>query len=173
MSEFPLRTIQTIGLTIAGITSGASLGISVILTPRILESPTPLLLKQWKNMYDQCKLLVPGGAVLAGTTSFLLSYHMHSNASKFTPDLWKPYLISGILAISILPYTVAVIMPTNTKLMKKSDETKSLGVADQVVEVGLGGETAHALVDHWATLNLGRSALLIASTLLSAWTALA
>jgi len=40
------------------------------------------------------------------------------------------------------------------------------------VEVGLGEETAHKLVDWWGVLNLGRAAMLVASGVVGVWTTL-
>jgi hypothetical protein len=82
------------------------------------------------------------------------------------------YLVSGLLSVGIVPYTLVVVMPTNNKLFKKADETKTLGKGDEVVEVGLGEETAHKLVDWWGVLNLGRGVMLAASGVLGTWLAL-
>lgn len=72
-----------------------------------------------------------------------------------------------------MPYTFIVIRPTNTKLLRKADETRSLGKMEEVMEVGVGkDENAHALVDWWGVLNLGRGALVVASGILGIWTAL-
>jgi len=63
------------------------------------------------------------------------------------------------------------MLPTNRKLFEKAYETKTLGVKDEVVDVGLGDQTAHALVDRWGVMNLGRAGLLILGSLVGAWTA--
>jgi hypothetical protein len=62
--------------------------------------------------------------------------------------------------------------PTNRKLIAKAEETSSLAITDEVVEVGLGGETAHKLVDDWATLNMGRSIMLGLAAVIGTWNAL-
>jgi len=69
-----------------------------------------------------------------------------------------------------VPYTLTAMFSTNRKLLEKVEETKTLGVKDEVVEVGLGGETAHALVDKWGLLNLGRGFMMLASGAIGAWT---
>ena len=61
---------------------------------------------------------------------------------------------------------------TNNKLLNKAEETSALKAEDKIVEVGLGGETAHQLVDNWATLNLGRSVMLAMAAMLSTWATL-
>jgi len=40
-------------------------------------------------------------------------------------------------------------MPTNNKLEAKEEETRMLEKTDEVVEIGLAGETAKVLVDRW------------------------
>lgn len=73
--------------------------------------------------------------------------------------------------MGIIPYTLAVMVDTNKKLLAKVEETKTLGIKDEVVEVGLGNETAHKLVDSWGMLNLGRAVLLAVSSGVGVWTA--
>jgi hypothetical protein len=86
---------------------------------------------------------------------------------------WHLYLASGLLAVGIVPYTQLVIAPTNRKLLAKAEETSTLAVEDTVVEIGLGGETAHKLVDDWATLNVGSSILLGLAAVIGTWNILA
>lgn len=68
----------------------------------------------------------------------------------------------------IVPYTFAFIVPTNKKLIAKEKETRELSVTDTVSEPD--GETAHALVDKWGMLNLGRSFLLGTGAFIGAYT---
>lgn len=71
-----------------------------------------------------------------------------------------------------MPYTLTVMGSTNKKLLDKAEETSSLKAEEKIVEVGLGGESAHQLVDKWATLNLGRVIMLATAAALSTWTTL-
>lgn len=73
---------------------------------------------------------------------------------------------------AIVPYTFVFMRGVNGKLIKKAEETATLGVKDKIVEVGLGGETAHALVDWWGMLNLGRGVMLGVAGVLGVWTVL-
>lgn len=99
-----------------------------------------------------------------------LSYYTHQ--SPLLSHKWKPYALAGASALGIVPWTLGVMYPTINKLLKKAEETAALANTDEVVEVGLGGETAHALVDKWGVLNLGRAALLTFAAALGTWTAL-
>ena len=82
------------------------------------------------------------------------------------------YLVAGLLAVGIVPYTVVFMQSTNRKLIERNEEMGALGAEDTVVEVGLGNESAHALVDWWGVLNLGRGAMLSVAGILGVWTAL-
>jgi hypothetical protein len=173
-TPLPIRLAQTLGITTSLIFGGVIASLSIFVLPRILESPTPLLVKQWSRMYEAGKAAGRPAGVIAALSFFYLSYHHHtSSTSAFVnnTNAWG-YLTAGLLSIGIVPYTILVIMPTNNKLMKKADETKSLEEEDQVVEVGLREETAHQLADYWGVLNLGRGAMLTASGVLALWLAL-
>ena len=168
-NQLPLRIAQTLGITTSAVVAGFVSSASFALVPRMLESPTPLLLKQWGNAYAAGKKNVPPFAALSSACYFYLAYTLPSDAQK--AKLYG-YLAAGALTIGIIPYTLLVMLPTNKKLLEKVDETKALTVKDEVVEVGLGNETAHKLVDSWGMLNLGRAVLLTAGSLVGAWTAL-
>lgn len=73
----------------------------------------------------------------------------------------------------IAPYTILLMTATNNKLLAKEQETRGLKKGDDIVEVGLGGESAHALVKYWGQLNFWRGMMLTASGVLGIWTALA
>lgn len=71
-----------------------------------------------------------------------------------------------------MPFTLGIVMPTNNKLMRKAEEMSALEKEDEVVEVGLGEETAHKLVDNWGVLNLVGGLMFTGSAVLGLWTAL-
>jgi len=169
----PIRIVQTAALTTIASAAGANLGLSFYLIPRLLESPTPLMLKQWNASFDLGKTTIAPLAGMGSALFFYLSYTFRQTINQGPPNTWKMYMLSGILALGIAPYTMLVIDPTNRKLKAKVEETKGLEVTDTLVEAGTaGGETAHVLVDRWGVLNLGRGAMLVASAIVGVWTAL-
>lgn len=100
------------------------------------------------------------------------NYQTYSNPSIiYSPfsDLWKGYLLAGALALSIIPYTLAVMGPgVNRKLHAIHDEEyKGLN----------GGKTAtsentHNLLEKWAGHNLVRACLSTAGAVVGCWTSL-
>jgi hypothetical protein len=172
--EISMRYLQTLGLTTIGIISGASGALSVYVVPCILDSPTPLMLRQWKHAYTIGKNTVPTISAIPALGFAYLAFDAYNNTRMILPHQWKGYLTATVLALSLGPYTYAFMLPTNHKLFEKVEETKELAKTERVTEVGMPkNETAHALVDKWALLNLGRTALLVASTVCATWSALA
>lgn len=159
-----IRIAQTLGITSSAILAGYVASASFAVVPRLLESPTPLLLRQWNNAYLAGKKYAPPFAALSSACYFYL-------ASKAPQSKYYGYIVAGTLTVGIIPYTLAVMVDTNKKLLAKVEETKTLGIKDEVVEVGLGNETAHKLVDSWGMLNLGRAVLLAVSSGVGVWTA--
>jgi hypothetical protein len=173
MNGSPLltRAIQTVGISTSLILSGIIMAGSLTLTPRLLESPTPLLLRQWDNMYEQGKTRVGPVAVIPALSYFYLAYQEHTAAFS-APWKVNAYIAAGLFALAIAPYTLLIMKSTNGKLKAKAAETRALERTDVVVEVGLGAETAHKLLDFWALLNLGRGSIVAISGVLGLWTAL-
>ncbi len=125
-------------------------------------------------MYITGRALVPPTTTLATLSYFYLSYNSHtSSTSPFTSNTASiSYLVAGLLSIGVMPFTLGIVMPTNNKLMRKAEEMSALEKEDEVVEVGLGEETAHKLVDNWGVLNLVGGLMFTGSAVLGLWTAL-
>jgi hypothetical protein len=174
MSNSPLSTrlLQTVGISSSLILSGLITGTSVVFVPRIMELPTPLLVRLWNKMYDQGKSRIGPLAIVPLLTYSYLAYSEHRAAF---PAQWKvnSYAAAGALAAGIVPYTILAMRRTNEILMEKAAEMRSLKNTDNVVEIGLApAETAHKLLDIWALLNLGRAALMATSGVVGVWTVL-
>lgn len=77
-----------------------------------------------------------------------------------SPTALSLNIASTLLLPSIVPFTIFFIVPTNNKLFAKRDELAASSLEDKAVEKNVvGGETVHALIDKWATLNLARAML--------------
>ncbi|KAH8808586.1 hypothetical protein F5884DRAFT_377024 [Xylogone sp. PMI_703] len=163
------RIIQALGITTAAFLSGAVGGVSYFLVPNLLTSPTPLLLKQWQSSYNSGKRTAPPIAAIASASFFYLASKTNSSLAK---TKFYRYIAAGLLSVGIVPYTFAIMGKTNRRLNAKAEQTKNLRITDEFVEAGVREETAHWLVDHWGTLNLGRAALLLAAAGLGTWNAL-
>jgi len=170
IDSLPIRLTQTLGLTTSLLLGGSTITLSTFLIPRLLESPSPLLLKQWLHTFTLGKRTNPPIAILSSLSYLYLSYSSHL-ADPTDNRAWV-YLSSGVLMLGIVPYTFAFMSGVNNKLGQRAEDTATLGAMDEVVEVGLGGETAHQLVDWWGMLNLGRGVMMSVAGILGVWTAL-
>ncbi|KAL1296962.1 hypothetical protein AAFC00_004562 [Neodothiora populina] len=155
-----VRIAQVVGLTSSAYLAGAIGGISLFSCPALLQAPAPLLAKQWQTVFDKGKFLAPPLSVVSAAIFGGLAYR----APKESPSILL-YTAAALLVPSIIPYTVFAMGTVNKKL---SDKASSL--TDAAAESGIAQEeTAHALVDKWATLNLIRSFLPLVATVCAAW----
>jgi hypothetical protein len=172
----PLRITQAIGLTGTSLLAGLSLTLSFVSIPRILESPAPLLLRQWTHLFNQLKILVPSMATLCGSSLIYLAYL--TRTSQITS--WNNgmgYLAAGTATVSIVPWTMVFMLRTNTKLLEMTERAEGMGKGvkgNWEGEISAKGseESAHQLVDQWAVLNLGRAALFTFGAVTAIWSAL-
>jgi hypothetical protein len=68
-----------------------------------------------------------------------------------------------------VPFTVLFIAPVNDKLIAKMHEMESTSLEDEAIEKGVAeGETTHALIDKWATLNVARAVFIAVGALCAA-----
>ncbi|CZT07892.1 uncharacterized protein RAG0_13178 [Rhynchosporium agropyri] len=178
-TPLPIRLAQTLGITSSLVLAGQTLSTSFVTAPRLLESPASLLLRQWGNMYDVGKKTGPTISAIASSAFFYLAYKTHisnlallNTTGNWTGRNWL-YTLAGFLSVGIVPYTFAVMLPTNKELLRKVEVVRRVETSeeDEVERKDLE-RNAHQLVDSWATLNLGRGFMLLGSGVLGVWASL-
>ncbi|KAH7323669.1 hypothetical protein BKA65DRAFT_598236 [Rhexocercosporidium sp. MPI-PUGE-AT-0058] len=178
----PIRLAQTLGITTSLLLAGSTLSTSLTTIPRLLESPPTLLLQQWGHMYDVGRKTGPPVACVASVSFFWLAWRARLESgvravsdvvgTRGRGRVWI-YSIAGILSIGIIPYTFAVIMGTNRKLLRKVEVTRLVELSrEDLLEQKDSERSAHQLVDWWGVLNLGRGVMLAVSGGLGVWAAL-
>ncbi|KAF2455847.1 hypothetical protein BDY21DRAFT_306461 [Lineolata rhizophorae] len=162
-----VRIAQVVGLTTAGFLAGQTTCYSLSVAPSLMDAPAPLLAKQFKKNYDFGKIAGPAMSLVSS-----LSFgYLAGKASPSSPQ-FKLYTVAAILGPAIVPYTFAVMMKTNKKILAKAAEAEKSAEAPATAEASTAEEeNTHALVDKWATMNLGRGVLTLASAILGAWAA--
>ncbi|AEO53320.1 hypothetical protein MYCTH_2294471 [Thermothelomyces thermophilus ATCC 42464] len=173
----PCRLAQATALLLGTLSAGANLTLSAFLVPRLLESPTPLMLRQWVRTYRRGAATVPFAAGLAAAAYTYLYYYLGTRgggaASASALLRARAYLAAGALTIGIVPYTLAVMAGTNSELKRMERAVGEVAGAD-AAEVPAGEEeevvvveeeSAKRLVDWWGVLNLGRGVLLLAGSI--------
>ncbi|KAK9418513.1 hypothetical protein SUNI508_08001 [Seiridium unicorne] len=153
MSKLPahIRLTQATSIALLTTASGLNLGLSFFVVPRLLESPTALMLRQWGNMYKVTSKTLAPALMLPVALNAYLAYSL--------PGKSRIYGFVAALAFSILPYTYALLMPINRKLLSKVEEVKALGAGVGDVlggEMGTREDSGHALIDNWGLYNLYR-----------------
>ncbi|KAF4774502.1 hypothetical protein HER10_EVM0000341 [Colletotrichum scovillei] len=146
----PLRNIQTSTVFLNTTLAGLNLGLSFFVVPRLLESPTPLMLRQWSNMFKRTSRVFP-----LPTLFCALSYWYMAYAVRHLPSKSKLLAAAGALCFSMVPWTSLFMVSINKKLFKKAEEAKHMGI----MAIGLTQEEeegAKSLVDQWGLYNLGR-----------------
>ncbi|KAL2147220.1 hypothetical protein VTI28DRAFT_175 [Corynascus sepedonium] len=175
-----VRLTQATALLLGTLCAGANLAISFFLVPRLLESPTPVMLRQWSRSYHRGAATIPVGAGVAAAAYFYLGFWGPGRGAASLSRA-RAYLAAGALTIGIVPYTLLAMARTNGEL-KRLDA--AVGAADAgAVKVGTAAEaaaevppegeavvvakaerSAKGLVDWWGVLNLGRAGLLLAGS---------
>ncbi|POS86424.1 hypothetical protein EPUL_003497 [Erysiphe pulchra] len=126
--------------------------ISRFVIPAIRQSPTPLLLSQWKDTYILGSRTAPYMALVNATAMAYVSYHFRSSSEG---KLWA---LASVLAISIIPYTVVVVFPTN-KFLEEWHEKEGLGIYRKDVDEKISEWTYKQSTRSCLTLTGGLLAL--------------
>lgn len=161
-----VRLAQATTILLPAITCGVNMADSFLLIPTILQSPTPLMLRQWAGVYARTRVFFPAVLEPVAVVSYLLSWHLRGGATSRSAKL---YLAVGMLCQAIGAYTWVVVFPTNKRIIRKVEETRGAALTEETEEVGVSvrrEESAKWLVDHWGVLNLPRGIMMgVASVL--------
>lgn len=149
-----IRALQAAAIFLPVLASGINLAASILLVPRLLESPTPLMLRQWAKNMAFSRVLFPATLYPTAAALYLLAWHFRGGDVR-----GRLYLAAGLLCSGVGPYTWMVVMPTNRRILGKAEAMKDVALTEEVVEVDGPGREASArwLVDHWGMLNLPRA----------------
>ncbi|KAK4463103.1 hypothetical protein QBC42DRAFT_325097 [Cladorrhinum samala] len=181
-----LRVLKASTLLLSGLASGLSLSLSVFLTPRLLEAPVPVMLKQWKSAFISGRASMPLLSAAAAAGYFYLAAKSRAGAaaassSSMIVNSFRLFVAAGAMTLGIVPYTLGVMMGTNNKLIEREGDVNGRGGQGQGhgqgrgqgrgrgAKDGGGGikvtaeveKSSRGLVDWWGVLNLGRAGMMI------------
>ena len=126
--------LALLALVTAALFTGAAVYVSFAEHPARLQLDDRNALAQWKPAYTRGAIMQAGLAAVSGVAGIAAWYRWMS--------VW-PWLAGGVLMLSIIAYTFAVIWQTNGKL-KATEEA---------------GPETRALLVKWGQLHMGRTVL--------------
>jgi hypothetical protein len=136
-----------LALVIAALFTGAALYVSVAEHPARMNLDDRPLLVEWKPAYKR-GFALQAPLALAGFLLGLLAWWQTND--------WR-WILGAFILVANWPYTLIVIMPTNTQLMNMSASDPGL-------------ETRR-LMEKWGSLHAVRTALGFAATAVFLWAA--
>ena len=136
-----------LALVIAALFAGAALYVSVAEHPARLNLDDRSFLVEWKPAYKRGAAL-QAPLALAGFLLGLLAWWQTND--------WR-WILGAFILVANWPYTLIVIMPTNTQLMNMSASDP--------------GRETRRLMEKWGSLHAVRTALGFAATAVFLWAA--
>ena len=155
----PFLTATIVGVAFSAAFSSLCYGITYLSVPSLLlsapkatdkakpKSSSGHLARQWQVIYDIGKA---SGPPISITAAGSLIYAMTRIPAGLTTQR-RLYVAAASLFVSIMPFTLIVLAPTNTKLLKRAAvEAKGEEIEERE------GQSTPELIRHWAGLNAVR-----------------
>lgn len=137
--------IELIAVLACTLFTGAAVYITAVEHPARLSCGTEIAATQWAPSYKRATVMQASLAAVAGFSGIV-------RALQGAGPLW---VWAAILILAVVPFTLVVIRPTNTRLLEPSRDCRS-------------PETLE-LLKSWGRLHAVRSVLSIAASVLFVW----
>jgi ABC-type sugar transport system permease subunit len=134
-----------LALVVAAVFAGAAIYINVAEQPARLGLDDQALLAEWKPAYQRGFAMQASLAVVGFLLGLLAWWQTND---------WR-WALGALVLVANWPYTLFVILPTNTQL--------------EAIEPTQAGPASRALVERWGRLHAIRSVLGAIATLLFLW----
>lgn len=132
------------------------MSLSVMAVPVLLDTTTnsPQLFHQWTRMYHYGHQVLPGMAI---GTFMLHTYACFRKRRAEKPKTWRLPLLAGLVTVSIIPFTLLIMKPTNDKLFHLESVTRTVRTGEDTGVNVMGITEAKGLVVNWALMHFTRS----------------
>ncbi|KAF5017729.1 hypothetical protein F66182_10327 [Fusarium sp. NRRL 66182] len=127
--------------------SGAIAGASLMAVPAALSAPSTSA-TVWQEIFNRGIALMPKLAATTAASYLYGAFSAHQDGRS-----WKGLATSALLTVAIVPYTILFMSSTNNFLFKAASGT-----------LGASQDEVSRLIGRWGVLNLGRSLLPLAGT---------
>jgi hypothetical protein len=141
------EVLELIGVLACTLFAGAAVYITAVEHPARLSCGTEIAATEWAPSYKRATMMQVPLALVAGLSGIV-------RGVLGGGWLW---LWAAVLILSVIPFTLVVIRPTNNRLL---DEQRDRG-----------SDETRQLLNSWGRLHLVRTALSVAASILFVWAA--
>ena len=124
--------------------------------PVLRSSPYPLLVQQWRGVYNKGKSFAPPLATAAAAALAFVAYTRFQGAGGESGE-WKFLTGAAVGVVANNPFTMLALAPINAILIKESEKPGTISE-----------DEARALLDKWSKLNIVRGLLPLTAAVLGA-----
>jgi hypothetical protein len=132
------------------------MSLAVMAIPVFLDTATgsPQLFHQWARMYHYGHQVLPGMAI---GTFLLYTYAGFRKRRAGKINLWRVLMLAGLVTVSIIPFTLLIMKPTNDELFRLESVTRVPQTGENTGVGVMDIKEARGLVVNWALMHFTRS----------------
>lgn len=112
------------------------------------ESLRPFLTRQWHEIYMRGYLWGPPSAIISGASLLTAAYYSGPESTQR-----YLYLAAAIAAMSVMPWTLSVMIPINNELVRRADSERLALEKGEPKEVKGDGRDLVTLIRSWVSGN--------------------
>lgn len=134
------------------------ISLAAMAIPVLLETTTdaPQLFHQWTRVYHYGHQVLPGMAI---GTFLLYTFACFRRRRAENPKPWRLLALAGLVTVSIIPFTLLIMKPTNDELFRLESVTRMIQPGEHAGVNVMGIKEAKELVVRWAFMHATRSTL--------------
>jgi len=157
MSTFT-KVLSVLAVGGSGYLAGFMWSITALTVPLLPHASARIAVKQWNDLYYRGAAIAPPFGMALALAFAYLSYA--SGLGHGSPK-GVAFVIAAVFAGLNVPFTLAVMLSTNSALMKlgKESELTALEVEEDAVKSAEREVEVRVLVKRWGWLNVVRSLL--------------